>query len=663
MPGGAHLADHCAGRTLPAPNGRARFSDYGDPPIIGDNRLVTSKRPIPRPALRQLERFLWLGLAAACLPTLLLVARNGLAPTQRPLTFGLVFGLAFAAAYATIALAAGLVALLAGRVPLLRWAPRAALVAGAVAAALLAVARNRAAVLSLLGQAGPTRFSVLLPAAFGASVLALAALAFLPLSRQLWARLASLAAIVLCAVALWPPPAPRPADGASSSGVRMSGAPLLVLGLDGADWDWIEPLMARGDLPNLAALRARGAWGRLGTQKPTLSPSLWTTIATGRSPGRHGIRGFSVERIDGVTTPLPRLKPVRSLGFAELAAVMRRLRLIDSAPVSSDLRRVPAYWNVATRERSPVNVVDWWVTWPAETVEGAIVSERTYYRPLAAYQSDPALRLTWPPELLSEIAPLVMRREDVTLAEAQRFMDVTAAELDTMKRLPARERTLAAQFTYFYSLTETDRRVVLQLTREGAKRYGRPPDLLALFRLLDMICHTSLAHSELVDDHLDSRPEDVRRYGRAVSEAHRTIDRIVGELVAAFGADANVVIVSDHGFDLESSWPDWKQQYAHGQGAQGIFLAAGPAFRAGRVEGMTILDILPLLVELKGFPLADDLEGRPAEKSLGPLFVPSGPVRRIATYGERVAVVTPAGRTGTEAEQTDRLRALGYVDD
>ena len=623
---------------------------------------MTSKRPVPQPALRQLERFLWLGLAAACLPTLLLVARNSLAPTQRPLTFGLVFGLAFAGVYVAIALAAGLVALLIARVPMLRWVPRVALVAGAVAVASLAVLRNRPALLSLLGQAGPTRFSVLLPAAFCASLLALAALALLPLARPLWARLASLAAIVLCAVALWPPRAPRPVDGTPSPGVRLSGAPLLVLGLDGADWDWIEPLMAKGDLPNLAALRARGAWGRLATQKPTLSPSLWTTIATGMSPGRHGIRSFSVERLDGVTTPLPRLKPVRALGYAQVSAWMRRLRVIDSAPVSSDLRRVPAFWNVATQERSPVNVVDWWATWPAEAVLGAIVSERAYYRPLAAYQSDPALRLTWPPGLFSEIAPLVMRREEVTLAEAQRFMDVTAAELDAMRRLPPRERTLAAQFTYFYSLTETDRRVALYLTREGARRYGRPPELLALFRLLDMICHTSLAHSELVDEHLDSRPEDVRRYGRAVSEAYRTIDRMVGELAGVFGAEANIVIVSDHGFDLESSWPDWKQQYSHGQGAQGIFLAAGPAFRAGRVEGLTILDVLPLLVELKGFPLADDLEGRPAERSLGALFVPSGPPRRVATYGERLAVVTPTRLSGTEAEQMDRLRALGYIE-
>lgn len=122
------------------------------------------------------------------------------------------------------------------------------------------------------------------------------------------------------------------------------------------------------------------------------------------------------------------------------------------------------------------------------------------------------------------------------------------------------------------------------------------------------------------------------------------------------------MIVSDHGFDLQSHWPDWRRDYGHDQGAQGVFLAAGPAFRPGKVEGLSILDILPLLVTLKGFPVAEDLEGRLPEQSLGERFVPSGTPRRVPTYGIRVPSVPLRGRSGTEAEQMDRLRALGYLE-
>jgi arylsulfatase A-like enzyme len=200
--------------------------------------------------------------------------------------------------------------------------------------------------------------------------------------------------------------------------------------------------------------------------------------------------------------------------------------------------------------------------------------------------------------------------------------------------------------------------------RTGRERYGRAPDLLVLFRLPDLICHTALAFSELVDEdeHLGASAEDLRRYGRTVTEAYRFMDRAVGQLIEAAGEEPNIVIVSDHGFDLESRWPDWKQSYDHAQGPDGLFLAAGPAFRPGEVEGLTILDVLPLVAEIKGLPIADDLDGREASVSLGERFVPPGPVRRVRTYGERFPSGAGLQTSGAEQEQMDRLRALGYMD-
>ena len=71
---------------------------------------------------------------------------------------------------------------------------------------------------------------------------------------------------------------------------------VFILGLDGADWRIIDRLEAEGRLPNLARLRHEGAWGLLRSQKPLLSPIVWTTIATGRHPLDHGIMGFLTMR-------------------------------------------------------------------------------------------------------------------------------------------------------------------------------------------------------------------------------------------------------------------------------------------------------------------------------------------------------------------------------
>ena len=81
---------------------------------------------------------------------------------------------------------------------------------------------------------------------------------------------------------------------------------LLLVGWDAADWKIIEPLMARGEMPNVAGLVREGVRGNLATLHPPLSPMLWTSIATGKRPSRHGIHGFIEPTPDGMmSAPLP----------------------------------------------------------------------------------------------------------------------------------------------------------------------------------------------------------------------------------------------------------------------------------------------------------------------------------------------------------------------
>ncbi len=68
---------------------------------------------------------------------------------------------------------------------------------------------------------------------------------------------------------------------------------LLVIGLDGATLDLVEPWAAAGTLPNLAALMRRGAWGHLTVPMPPVTFPSWTSFTTGVNPGRHGIFDFT----------------------------------------------------------------------------------------------------------------------------------------------------------------------------------------------------------------------------------------------------------------------------------------------------------------------------------------------------------------------------------
>ena len=68
---------------------------------------------------------------------------------------------------------------------------------------------------------------------------------------------------------------------------------LLIIGLDGATLDLIEPWVEEGVLPNLGKLMRDGAWGQLMAPMPPVTFPSWTTFMTGVNPGRHGVFDFT----------------------------------------------------------------------------------------------------------------------------------------------------------------------------------------------------------------------------------------------------------------------------------------------------------------------------------------------------------------------------------
>ncbi|MGI9431676.1 MAG: alkaline phosphatase family protein [Myxococcota bacterium] len=94
---------------------------------------------------------------------------------------------------------------------------------------------------------------------------------------------------------------------------------VVLLGVDGAGWSLLDPWIDEGILPNLAALKRDGVHANLATVEPVNSPTVWTSIATGRSPEVHTITDF-------ISTTLDR--PVPSI-FERLAARGVRVGLYD----------------------------------------------------------------------------------------------------------------------------------------------------------------------------------------------------------------------------------------------------------------------------------------------------------------------------------------------
>jgi len=73
---------------------------------------------------------------------------------------------------------------------------------------------------------------------------------------------------------------------------RGSVKKAILLGFDGLDPAVTERLMAEGKLPNFSRLKEMGAYSRLRTTFPALSPVAWSTFATGVNPAKHNIFDF-----------------------------------------------------------------------------------------------------------------------------------------------------------------------------------------------------------------------------------------------------------------------------------------------------------------------------------------------------------------------------------
>jgi len=153
-----------------------------------------------------------------------------------------------------------------------------------------------------------------------------------------------------------PPPRPAPRPPAVESGERPR---LWVIGLDGATLDAMLPLAGEGRLPFLASLLKAGAYGRLQSLTPHRPEALWTTLATGKYPYRHGVVGGGIYRADFLT-------PGAELHLLPVGLGFRRWGTLGSprAP-SAGARTAAMLWEILARLGVRSGMIGWPASAPA----------------------------------------------------------------------------------------------------------------------------------------------------------------------------------------------------------------------------------------------------------------------------------------------------------
>jgi predicted AlkP superfamily phosphohydrolase/phosphomutase len=134
----------------------------------------------------------------------------------------------------------------------------------------------------------------------------------------------------------------------------------IVIGMDGFEPKLVEAMLAAGELPHLAGLRAVGGYSRVRTTYPALTPVAWSTFATGTNPGRHGI--FDFVRRDTKT-----YLPDFSLNRYE----QKRAYL---PPKAVNLRRGTPVWTLLSGVGIPSTVVRCPCTYPPDNLYGRMLA-------------------------------------------------------------------------------------------------------------------------------------------------------------------------------------------------------------------------------------------------------------------------------------------------
>ncbi|CAN5833640.1 alkaline phosphatase family protein [soil metagenome] len=119
---------------------------------------------------------------------------------------------------------------------------------------------------------------------------------------------------------------------------------VFVLGLDGATWDILGPLMDSGDLPHLSRIKAAGASGPLRSVFPPLSPVAWTGLMTGKNSGKHGVFEFLEFGHNPLNGRVNSSRAIQAPLVWEIAGQHGKATVAGGVPMSYPHRQAPGFY-------------------------------------------------------------------------------------------------------------------------------------------------------------------------------------------------------------------------------------------------------------------------------------------------------------------------------
>ncbi len=260
---------------------------------------------------------------------------------------------------------------------------------------------------------------------------------------------------------------------------------VVLLGLDGATFTLLDPLLQAGRLPNLARLAHDGVRGPLRSTIHPLTPAAWTSAVTGLNPGKHGIYDFRRSRPGSYALEL----------------------------VNARQRAGQPLWRILNEQGRRAGIFNVPMTYPPDPINGFMISGMDAPGVESDFVYPSALRAS-----LLQAAPAYQ----IDLDEATPDEDVLLERVQALNAAQIR----AADFL--------------------VEQYGDLDFLMAVFVATDRLYHTFWRY---LDPAQPTGSGERAASVRSVHEQILSdMDAALGRLRQWAGDDGTVVVISDHGF-------------------------------------------------------------------------------------------------------------------
>jgi hypothetical protein len=288
----------------------------------------------------------------------------------------------------------------------------------------------------------------------------------------------------------------------------MGNPKIIFIEWDGATWEVINELLAKGRLPRLERVIEKGVAGILASEHPYISPRLWTSIFSGKRSNKHGVEFFGA---------------------------------------NSGSLKCKRIWDIAEAHGLRIGIFGTLVTWPPRPVNGFMIP--------SVFALGPECH---PPELqfLQELVlnerkrkerPGVGFREGLNYARKLHAHGAVKRSIGPILSYLASEKLLRPGFLDYYWRKAL---IHLRLTSDVfAHLHSKMNPHFATFHvhLCDAISHRYWAFWE-PEKFANIPPDLVERFHNVIPRAYQEVDRAIGRIAALADADTTLIIGSDHGF-------------------------------------------------------------------------------------------------------------------